>query len=148
MPLSKSVLVLELKNMSEDADGVGDTIGKAITKYTNSLTPIVAGPLKVTADNVFIEALNKSNFLVPLPPVLGTALGVYTLALAGIMVAQGAGSVATALPPPAPATPLITPIFATPQTKDIFAQTFATTIDTWFRTGTWVTPTGIGFTWI
>jgi len=148
MPLLQSLLVQTLKNMSENSDGVGDTIGKAITIYTNTLVPPVVGGLKTAADSVFIEALNKSNFLVPLPPTLGTALDVYKSALAGIMVAKGSGTILASIPPPVPATSIVTPIFAVPQSKDVFAQSFGTALHFWFKTGT-VTYTGgaVGF-WI
>lgn len=145
MPLVKSALIQALKDMPDDSDGVGESIGVAITKYTTTMFPIVAGPLKSAADKVFIEALNKSNFLVPLPPILGAALDVYKVALAAIIPIQNVTFVA--VPPPAPATPLITPIFSIPQPKDVFAQNFANVLHPWFKTGTWTNPTTSG-TWI
>jgi hypothetical protein len=145
MPLVKSALIQALKDMPDDSSGVGDSIGVAITQYTTTMFPIVAGPLKSTADRVFIEALNKSNFSTPFPPILGAALDVYKIALSTIIPIQNTGFVAT--PPPAPATPLIRPIFTTPQPKDVFAQNFANVLHSWFKTGTWVTPVA-GGNWI
>jgi hypothetical protein len=147
MPLSKLVLIQALKDMPDDAGGVGDSIGVAITKYTTTLTPPVVGAAKLAADNVFIEALNKSNFLVPLPPILGAALDVYKVTLAGIMVLKSSGTI-TSTPPPAPATPLIRPIFSIPQPKDIFAKNLANVLHPWFKTGICVVNgTGTSFKW-
>lgn len=137
MPLSKSVLVQALKDMPDDAGGVGDSIGIAITKYTTTLTPPVAGAAKLAADNVFIATLNKSNFLVPLPPILGAALDVYKVTLAGIMVLKSSGTI-TSTPPPASATPLIRPIFSIPQPKDVFVENLANVLHLWFKTGVFI----------
>jgi len=148
MPLLKSVLIQTLTNMPDTVEGVGDSIGVAITKYTTTLTPPVVGAEKLAADNVFIEALNKSNFRAPLPPILGTALDVYKVTLAGIMILKSSGTI-TSTPPPARATPLIRPIFSTPQPKDIFAKNLANVLHSWFKTGVYVVnATGASFKWI
>lgn len=146
MPLIKQTLIDALKNMPDESDGVGDSIGKAITEYTTTMFPIVAGPLKSVADDAFIKALNKSNFLVPLPPILGVALDVYKVALTAIIPIQNTSFVGT--PPPAPATPLVTPIFSAPQPKDVFAVNFVNVLHPWFKTGTWTNvASGVSGNW-
>jgi hypothetical protein len=138
MPLSVNFLQRELYFMNSDAKGAGDTIGIAITKYLNSMFPIIAGPLKHELDIRFINTLNSSTYLNPLTTILPAALDVYKLGLLPIISIQNSGFVA--IPPPISLT--IEPILISPQTKESFSISFSTAIDSWFKTGTYTVSGG------
>lgn len=135
MSLSADFLQQQLLSMKDNSKGAGDSIGVAITKYLNTMFPIIAGPLKDELDTKFIDTLNASTFLTPLPVILPTALNTYTLGLLPIIAIQNSGFVA--IPPPISPESFITSILLSPQTKESFAVLFSTAIDNWFKTGTY-----------
>lgn len=143
MPLSVNFLQNELYFMNPDAKGAGDTIGIAITNYLNNMFPIISGVLKNELDTTFINTLNSSTYLNPLPTVLINALDIYKLRLIPIISSQNPGF--AAIPPPLPAP--VEPIFLLPQTKESFANSFSVVIDNWFRTGTYTISGGPPINW-
>ena len=144
MPLSVNFLQGELLSMKDDAKGAGDTIGIAITKYLNSMFPIIAGTLKDELDIKFIDTLNSSTYLMPLTVTLPIALDTYKLGLIPIISIQNSSFVA--IPPPLPPS-FISSILSSPQTKEAFAGSFSTAIDSWFKTGTYSVSGGPIITW-
>jgi len=138
MPLLINSIQAELSLDKDNIKGAGDTIGIAITKYLNTMFPIVAGPLKDELDINFIKILNSATYLNPLTTVLPIALDVYKLGLITIISIQNPGVVA--IPPPSSI--FITPILSSPQTKESFISSFSIAIDSWFKTGTYTISGG------
>lgn len=145
MPLSVNYLQGELFSIANRTDikGAGDSIGIAITRYLNTMFPIISGPLKSNLDIQFIHTLNSATHLNPLKAVLPSALNIYKLGLIPIISTQNPGFVA--IPPPA--SPFITPILSSPQTKESFIISFSIAIDGWFRTGTYSVLGGPPIPW-
>jgi hypothetical protein len=143
MPLFINSIQAELSLEKDNVKGAGDTIGIAITKYLNTMFPVVAGPLKDQLDINFINTLNSATDLNPLTVVLPIALDVYKLGLLPIISVQNPGVVA--IPPPSSI--FITPILSLPQTKESFISSFSAAVDSWFRTGTYTVPGGPVITW-
>lgn len=143
MPLFINSIQAELSLEKDNVKGAGDTIGIAITKYLNSMFPIVAGPLKNELDSRFINTLNSVTYLTPLTSVLPIALDAYKLGLISIISVQNPGVVA--IPPPSSI--FITPILSSPQTKESFISSFSAAVDSWFRTGTYTVTGGPVIPW-
>lgn len=143
MPLFINSIQAELSLEKDNVKGAGDTIGIAITKYLNSMFPIVAGPLKDELDSRFINTLNSVTYLTPLTSVLPIALDAYKLGLISIISVQNPGVVA--IPPPSSI--FITPILSSPQTKESFISSFSAAVDSWFRTGTYTVTGGPVIPW-
>jgi len=147
MPLSVNYLQRELFSITNRTDikGAGDSIGIAITRYLNTMFPIILGPLKSELDTQFIDTLNLTTYLNPLKIVLPLALDTYKLGLIPIISIQNPGFVA--IPPPTSPSPFITSILSSPQTKESFIGLFSTAIDGWFRTGTYSVSGGPPILW-
>ena len=143
MPLFINSIQAELSLEKDNVKGAGDTIGIAITKYLNSMFPIVAGPLKDELDSRFINTLNSVTYLTPLTSVLPIALDAYKLGLISIISVQNPGVVA--IPPPSSI--FITLILSSPQTKESFISSFSAAVDSWFKTGTYTVTGGPVIPW-
>jgi len=143
MPLFINSIQAELSLEKDNVKGAGDTIGIAITKYLNTMFPIVAGPLKDQLDINFINTLNSATYLSPITSVLPIALDAYKLGLIPIISIQNPGVIA--IPPPSSL--FITPILSSPQTKESFISSFSAAVDSWFRTGTYTVLGGPVITW-
>lgn len=145
MPLSVNYLQGELFSMNSNSKGAGDSIGVAITRYVNTMYPVVTGLLKQQLDTTFIYDLNSATYINPLKVVLPIALDKYKLGLIPIISVQNPGIIA--IPPPTSAASFITPILSSPQSKESFIGLFSTAIDGWFRTGTYSVSGGPPLLW-
>lgn len=143
MPLFINSIQAELSLEKDNVKGAGDTIGIAITKYLNSMFPIVAGPLKAQLDINFINTLNSATDLNPLTVVFPIALDAYKLGLISIISIQNPGVVSV----PPPSSLFITPIVSSPQTKESFISAFSAAVDSWFKTGTYTVLGGTIIPW-
>jgi len=143
MPLSVNYLQAELFSSANRTDikGAGDSIGIAITRYLNTMFPIISGPLKSNLDIQFIQTLNSVTYSNSLKVVLSSALDTYKLGLIPIISTQNPGFVA--IPPLTP----LRPILSSPQTKESFVRLFSIAIDGWFRTGTYSVLGGPPIPW-
>ena len=61
MALIVTNLIKGLENMPEDVDAPGDSIGVEITKFTDSLIPLVNPSIKSNADKTLIKTLNQAS---------------------------------------------------------------------------------------